>query len=88
MVEIFWSKRQHTRRKLFSRRGVKLRGVREGDIVGLFGHGPADLRNAVADADNRGLPGSVQIAAAIGGSNPTAFAAHRNRILFSEIAGK
>ena len=87
-MEILWSKRQHARREFFSRRGVKLRGVREGDIVGLFGHGAANLRNAVADADNRGLPGSVQIAAAVGGNNPTAFAAHGNRILFSEIAGK
>jgi hypothetical protein len=88
MVEILWSKRQDTRRKFFRRRGVKLRGVREGDIVGLFGHGAANLWNAVADADNRGLAGSVQIAAAVGGDYPTAFAAHRNRILLSEIAGK
>src|SRR5208283_5405348 len=88
VVEILWSKRQYTCRKFFRGRGVKLRRVREGDIVGLFGHGPADLRNAVADADNRGLAGSVQVAAPVGGNYPTAFAAHCHRILFSEIAGK
>src|SRR5208283_206832 len=60
----------------------------ESDVVGLLRHGAADLWNAVADADNRGLAGSSRIAAAIGGVNPTPLAAHGNGVVFSEVAGE
>jgi len=68
--------------------GVELRGVGEGNPIGLLGHGAADFRDTVADADDGGLAGSVEIAAAIGVDDPAAFAAHGDGIIFAKIAGK
>jgi hypothetical protein len=42
----------------------------------------------VADADDGGLAGSVEIAAAIGVDDPAAFAARGDGIVFAKIAGK
>src|SRR5258708_35508782 len=67
---------------------MELRGVGEGNPIGLLGHGAADFRNTVADADDGGLAGSVEVAAAIGVDDPAAFAEHGDGIIFAKIAGK
>lgn len=67
---------------------MELRGVGEGDAIRLLGHSAADFGNAVADADDGGLAGGVEVAAAIGGDDPAAFTANGDRIVFAKIAGK
>jgi len=54
---------------------VELRGVREGKLRGLLGHGTTDFGYAVADADNGGLAAGVEEAAASLIDDPAAFAA-------------
>jgi hypothetical protein len=58
---------------------MKLRGVREGNLRGLFRHGAADFGDTVADADDGGLAGGVEVAAAARIGDPAAFAAHSDR---------
>jgi predicted metalloprotease with PDZ domain len=60
----------------------------EGDAIGLLGHGAADFWDTVADADDGGLAGGVEVAAAIGGDDPAAFAANGDGIIFMKIARK
>ena len=74
--------------KFFRRFGVELRGVGEGDAARLFGHGAADFGDSVADADDGGLAGGVEVAAAVGGDDPAAFAADGDGIILAKIAGK
>jgi len=74
--------------KLFGGLGMKLRGVGEGDATRLFGHGAADFRDTVADADDSSLAGGVEVAAAVGGDDPATFAANGDRIIFAKIAGE
>jgi len=62
--------------------------VGESDATRLLGHGAADFGDAVADADDRGLAGGVEVAAAVGGGDPAAFAADGDGIVFAKIAGK
>jgi len=68
--------------------GVELRGVGKGDATRLFGHGAADFWYAVADADDSGLAGSVEVAAAVGSDDPAAFAANGDGIILAKIAGE
>ena len=42
----------------------------------------------MADADDGGLAGGVEIAAAVGGDNPATFPANGDWIIFAKIAGK
>ena len=74
--------------KFFGGFGVELCGVGEGDAIGLLGHGAADFWDTVADADDGGLPGGVEEAAAVGGDDPAAFAADGDGIIFVKITGK
>jgi len=74
--------------KLFGGLGMKLRGVGEGNATRLFGHGAADFGDPVANADDSGLAGGVEEAAAVGGDDPAAFAANGDGIIFAKIAGK
>jgi len=74
--------------KLFGGLGMELRGVGEGDATRLFGHGTADFGDPVANADDGGLAGGVEVAAAVGGDDPAAFAANGDGIIFAKIAGK
>jgi predicted metalloprotease with PDZ domain len=74
--------------KIFGGFGVKLRGMGEGDAVGLLCHSAADFAHAVADADDSGLARSVEEAAAVGGDDPAAFPADGDRIILAKIAGK
>jgi predicted metalloprotease with PDZ domain len=74
--------------KFFGGFGVELRSVGEGDATRLLGHGAADFGNTVADADDGGLAGGIEVAAAIGGDNPAAFAADGDGVVFAKIAGK
>jgi len=74
--------------KFFGGFGMELRGVGEGDATRLLGHGAADFGDTVADADDRGLAGGVEVAAAVGGDDPAAFAADGDGIVFAKIAGK
>jgi hypothetical protein len=64
---------------------VELRGVREGELRGLFGHSTADFGNAVPDADYRGLPRRIEKTASALIDDPAAFAAHSNGIVFAKI---
>ena len=74
--------------KFFGRFGMELRGVGKGDATRLLGHGAADFGDAVADADDGGLAGGVEVAAASGIDDPAALAADGDRIIFAKIAGK
>ena len=74
--------------KFFGGFGVELGGVGKGDAIGLLGHSAADFANPVADADNGGLAGGVEVAAAVGGDDPAAFSALGDGIIFAKIAGK
>ena len=65
---------------------MKLRGVREGDLRGLLGHGTADFCDAMADVDHRGLAGGIEVAAAGLINDPAAFTADGERVGFSEIS--
>lgn len=67
---------------------VELRGVGEGEAARLFGHGAADFADTVADADDGGLAGGVEVAAAVGGDDPAAFAADGDGIILAKITGK
>ncbi len=74
--------------KFFGGFGMELRGVGEGDATRLLGHGAADFGDTVADADDGGLAGGVEVAAAVGGDDPAAFAADGDGIVFAKIAGE
>jgi len=65
---------------------MELRRVREGDLRGLRGHGVGDGLNAVSNADDGRLAGSVQVFLPVGGKNPAAFAANGGGERFLEIA--
>ena len=67
---------------------MKLSGVCEGELRGLFCHGAADFGDAVADVDDRGLTGRVEKAAATLINNPAAFAADGEGIVYAEISRK
>ena len=62
-------------RQFFGGRGEELRGVREGKLRGLLGHGTTDFGHAVADANDGGLAAGVEEAAASLIDDPAAFAA-------------
>jgi hypothetical protein len=47
---------QHASRQFLGWLGVKLGGMRKGEATGLLGHSPPDLRYAVTNAYDRGLP--------------------------------
>src|ERR1700687_1034107 len=87
-TEIRRSHREQALGKFFRRSGMKLRGVREGDLRRLLGHGAADFRNTVTNVDDCGLPGSVEKTAAIGRNDPATFPARDNRKGLLEIAGE
>jgi hypothetical protein len=86
--EIRRSHREQAPCEFFRRSGVKLRGVREGDLRRLLGHGATDFRDTVADIDDGSLPGSVQEAASIGCDNPATFSTGRSGKRFLKVAGK
>jgi len=88
VAKIRGSQRKQPRGKFFGRRSVKLRSMREGDLRRLFRHRPPDFRNAVTDADDRGLARSIEIAPAALINDPAAFAARRDGIRLLEIAGE
>ena len=74
--------------EFFGGLGMKLRGVGKGDAIRLLGHGATDFGDAVADADDGGLAGGVEVAATVGGGDPAAFAANGDGIILAKIAGK
>jgi hypothetical protein len=74
--------------KFFGGFRVELRGVGKGDAIGLLGHGAADFRDTVADADDSSLTGGVEVATAVGGDDPATFTANSDGIIFAKIAGK
>src|SRR5229473_338447 len=65
---------------------MELRGVREGELRGLCGHGAADFGDAVADADYRGLAGSVEETAAILIDDPATFATGGDGIRLAKVS--
>src|SRR4030081_2681457 len=65
---------------------MKLRGVREGELRGLVGHGTADFCDAVAVVDYCGLAGGIEVAAAGLVDDPTALAADGDWVSISEIS--
>ncbi len=88
VAKIGRSQREQALGEFFGGCGMKLRRVGEGDLRRLFGHRAPDFGDAVADADDGGLAGSVEKPAAVGGENPGAFAANRDRQVFAKISGK
>ena len=67
---------------------MELRGVGESNLRGLFGNGLRDFADAVANVDNGGLAGSVEIFLTVGRNDPGTFAADGDGKRFFEIAGK
>ena len=65
---------------------MKLRGVREGELRGLLGHGSADFCDAMTDVDYGGLAGRIEIAAAGLINDPAAFTADGERVNSMEIS--
>jgi len=63
-----------------------LRGVREGQLRGLLGHGTANFGDAVADADYGGLAAGVEKTTAASVDDPAAFASCPDRIVFAKIS--
>src|SRR6516165_5249355 len=88
ILKIAWRESEDTRRELLRWLRMELRRVHKRDLTGLGSHRPADFLNAVSDADDSRLAGSVQIPAAAGIENPAAFASHSDRILPTKIPGK
>lgn len=86
--EIGRSEGEKPRGELFGGRRMELCRVGKGDLGGLFSHGFGDFFDAVTDADNSGLPGSVEILLTVGGENPRALATHDDRKRFLEVARK
>src|SRR6266852_7823095 len=74
-AKIWRGQLEKPRGEFFSRGGMKLRGVRECDLGGLLRHGAANLRDAVANADDGGLAGGIEEAGSVRGDEPRAFAA-------------
>ena len=67
---------------------MELGGVGEGDLGGLRGHGVGDGLDAVADIDNGGLTGSVEIFLTVRGGDPGTFAADGGGKGLFEVAGE
>ena len=67
---------------------MKLRGVGKSNLRGLRGHGLGDGLDAVADVDDGGLAGSVEIFLAVGRDDPGTFAADGDGKRFFKIARK
>ena len=65
---------------------MELRRVCESDLRRLLGHGATDFRDAVADADYRGLAAGVEEPATILIDDPTAFAANGDGIRLAKIS--
>ena len=65
---------------------MELRGVREGELGCLVGHGLADLGNAVADVDYGGLAAGIEVSPAGLVDDPAAFAANGSRIGFAKVS--
>jgi hypothetical protein len=67
---------------------VKLRGVGEGELGGLLGHGLADFGDAVTDGDYGGLAAGVEETSAGLVDYPTAFASDGDWVVFAEFSGE
>ena len=67
---------------------MELRSVGKGDLRGLCGHGVGDGLNAMTDADDCGLAGSVEILLVVRRKNPRAFAADGGEKCFVEVSRK
>lgn len=77
---------KQARCQFFGRRGMELRGVREGKLRSLSGHGAGDFWNAVADVDDGSLAGSIQEFAAVAAVDPAAIAAIGDWQILAEMA--
>ena len=58
----------------------------EGDLRGLRGHGVGDGVNAVTNADDGSLTGSIEILLTVGSDDPGTFTADGSRKRFFEVA--
>ena len=67
---------------------MELRGVREGQLRGLLGHGAADFGDAVADVYYRCLAAGVEVTTTILINDPAALAANNDGIVFAKISGE
>ncbi len=88
VLEIWWSELEEAGGEFRGGFGLELRSVGEGELRGLRGHGLADFGDAVANADDGGLSGGVEVFAVVGGEDPAALGAHGGGVIFGEIAGE
>jgi hypothetical protein len=65
---------------------VKLRSVRKGNLIGLGSHSAANFLNAMTNANDGGLAGSVEITPTFRIDNPATLTANGDGILLAEIA--
>ncbi len=75
-------------RQFFGGGGVKLRGVREGDLGGLLRHRLTDFGYAVTDADYGRLAARVEKTSTTLIDYPAAFAADGDGVVLTEISGE
>ena len=86
--EIWRSQGEEAGGESFGGGGVELRGMRESDLGCLGGHGVGNGLDTVADVDDGGLAGSIEIFLAVGGDDPRAFGADGGGEGFFEVAGE
>ena len=67
---------------------MELGRMGEGDLRGVCGHGVGDGLDAVTNADDGRLTGSVEIFLAVGGGDPGTFAADGGGKGLFEVAGE
>src|SRR5580704_11426002 len=72
--------------KIFGDGGLELRGVDVGKARSLRGHRVCNFRDTVADGDDGGAAGRVEIALALGGVDETTLAADGSGIGFEKIS--
>src|SRR6266404_392234 len=88
VVKIRRSHREQAIGKFFRRSSVELRRVRESNLRRLLGHGATDFQNAMTDADDGSLPGSIEESAPVVGDNPASFPASGDGKGPLEVAGE
>src|SRR6266403_3105611 len=88
VVKIRRSHREQAIGKFFRRSSVELRRVRESNLRRLLGHGATDFQNAMTDADDGSLPGSIEESAPVVGDNPASFPASSDGKGLLEVAGE
>jgi hypothetical protein len=77
--------RENSAGEIFDDGGLELRSVNVGKARRLLGHGTADRFDAVADGDDGGSAGCVQVTASFGGVDETSLTPNSFGIFLEEV---